>query len=133
MILSVLLTEKDTSEPRTSTCYTASTTVTAPVSPRVKKKATKRLSHVLDSSKTKKGCYSNLLANVIHTDIPGYQNFVRMPPAYFYLMKECIQYHIKKSVTNFRKPLEVRLKPTITLRHLATGESYTSLQYWRVG
>ena len=26
-----------------------------------------------------KGCYSNLLADLIHTDIPGYQNFLRMP------------------------------------------------------
>ena len=30
-----------------------------------------------------KGCYSNLLADLIYTDIPGYQNFVRMPPAFF--------------------------------------------------
>ena len=30
-----------------------------------------------------KGCYSNLLANLIQSDIPGYQNFVRMPPAFF--------------------------------------------------
>ena len=40
----------------------------------------------------------------------------------------------KKSVTNFRKPSEVGLKLAITLRHLATGETYTSLQYhWLVG
>ena len=27
-----------------------------------------------------KGCYSNILADLIHTDIPGYQNFVVLPP-----------------------------------------------------
>ena len=72
-----------------------------------------------------KGCYSNPLANIIHPDITGYQNFVRMPPAFFDLIKEHIHHHIKKSATNFRKPLEVGLKLAITLRHLATGETYT--------
>ena len=32
-----------------------------------------------------KGCYNNLLTDLIHTDIPGYHNFVRMQPAFFYL------------------------------------------------
>ena len=72
-----------------------------------------------------KGRYSNLLANVIHTDIQGYQNFVRMPPAFFDLIKECIHHCIKKSVTNFSKPLEVELKLAIMVRHLATGETVT--------
>ena len=81
-----------------------------------------------------KGYYSNLLADLIHTDIPGYQNFVRMPCASFDLIKERINHHIKKSVINFRKPLAVGLKLAIILRHLATGETYTSLQYhWLVG
>ena len=35
-----------------------------------------------------KGCYSNLLADLIHTDIPGYQNLVRMPPAFLALLKK---------------------------------------------
>ena len=46
----------------------------------------------------------------------------------FHLIEECIHHHMKKSVTNFRKPLEVGLKLAITLRHLATGETYSSLQ-----
>ena len=81
-----------------------------------------------------KGCYSNLLATLIHTDITGYLNFVRIPPAFLDLIEECIHHSIKKSVTNFRKPLEVGLKLTITLIRLATGETYTSMQYhWFVG
>ena len=76
-----------------------------------------------------KGCYNNLLA-----DIPGYHNFVSRPPAFVDLIEECIHHHIKKEVTNFRKPLEVGLKKAIPLKHLATGETYTSLQYhWLVG
>ena len=56
-----------------------------------------------------KGCYSNLLVDPIHTDIVGYQKFVRLPPAFFGLIKESIHQRIKKSSTNFRKPLEVGL------------------------
>ena len=75
---------------------------------------------------------------LITTDIPGYRNFTRMEPAFFYLIKERITphppTHLRKSITNFRKPLEVGLKLAVTLRDLSTGESYTSLQYhWRVG
>ena len=70
---------------------------------------------------------------LITTDIPGYRNFTRMEPAFFDLIEERNP-HLRKSETNFRKPLPVGLKLAVTLRHLSTGESYTSLQYqWRVG
>ena len=40
---------------------------------------------------------------------------------------------ITKKMTNCRSPLEPGLKLAITLRHLATGESYMSMRYlWRV-
>ena len=56
-----------------------------------------------------------------------------MEPAFFYLIEERITPHLRKSITNFRKLLEVGLKLAVTLRHLSTGEIYTSLQYqWRV-
>ena len=78
-----------------------------------------------------KGCYSIPLAELLQTDIPGYKilsgchlpfylieecttsrslspisDFVRMPPAF---LPHRRMHHIKKSVTNFRKPLEKRL------------------------
>ena len=81
-----------------------------------------------------KGCYRPLLGELITTNIPGYRNFTRMEPAFFYLIEERITPHLRKSITNFRKPLEVGLKLAVTLRHVSTGESYTSLQYhWSVG
>ena len=81
-----------------------------------------------------RGCYRTLLDELITTDIPGYRNFTRMEPAFFYLIEERITPHLRKPITNFRKPLEVGLKLAVTLRHLSTGESYTSLQYHgRVG
>ena len=81
-----------------------------------------------------RGCYRTLLDELI-TDIPGHRNFTRMQPAFFlYLIEERITPHLRKLITNFRKPLEVGLKVAATLRHLSTGESYTSLQnHWRVG
>ena len=57
-----------------------------------------------------------------------------MPAAVFDRIEERIHHRIKKEVTNFRMPLKVGLKLVITLRHLATGEMYKSLQYqWLVG
>ena len=75
-----------------------------------------------------------LLDKLITTDIPGYRNFTRMEPAFLNLIDERITPHLRKLTTNFRKPLEISLELAVTLRHLSTGESYTSLQYhWRVG
>ena len=56
-----------------------------------------------------------------------------MPPAFLTLLKKEFT-TTSKSHTNFRKPLEVGLKLAVTLRHLSTGESYTSLEYhWGIG
>ena len=80
-----------------------------------------------------RGCYRTLLDELITNDIPGYRNFTRMEPASFDLIEERITPHLRKSISNFRKPLKVGLKLAVTLGHLSTGESYTSLQYqWRV-
>ena len=85
----------------------------------------------LDTSKGGERMLQNTLTT---TNIPGYQNFIRMPAAFFDLNEERIHNRLKKSHTNFRKPLEVGLKLAVILRHLSTGESYTSLQYhWGVG
>ena len=73
------------------------------------------------------------MADLIHTDIPRYKNFVRMPPAFFTSSKNA---YTTKEVSHqyIRNPLEVGLKLAITLRHLATKETYTYLQYhWLVG
>ena len=79
-----------------------------------------------------RGYYKTLLNELITTDIPGYRTFTRMEPAFFYLIEERITPHLRMSTTNFRKPLEVRLKMAATLRYLSTGESYTSLQFhWK--
>ena len=81
-----------------------------------------------------RGCKRTLLDKLITTEIPGYCHFIRMPPDFFDLIEGRIYNRLKKSHTNFRKPLKVGLKLVVTLRHLSTVKSYTSLQYhWRVG
>ena len=37
-----------------------------------------------------RGCYRTLLDELITTDIPGYRNFTRMEPVFFYLIEERI-------------------------------------------
>ena len=54
-----------------------------------------------------RGCYRTLLDELITSDIPGYRNFTRMEPAFFYLIEERITFHLRMSITNFRQPLEV--------------------------
>ena len=71
----------------------------------------------------KRGCYRTLLDELITTNIPGYRNVPRMQPTFFDLIEERITSHLRKSITSFRKPLEVMLKLTVTLRHLSIGES----------
>ena len=70
-------------------------------------------------------------SDLINTDIPGYQDFVRLPLPFLPYPK-CIHHHLKKSVTNFNNPLEAGLKVAIAVRHLASGENYTTLQYHRL-
>ena len=84
--------------------------------------------HALDSSKEfERGCYRTLLANFIQIS-----QATRILSG-CHLLFEYIQNHIKKSVTNVQKPLEVGLLLTIKLRHLATGETHTYLHHhWLV-
>ena len=80
-----------------------------------------------------RGFCRTLLDELITNDIPGYRNFTRMEPAFFDLIEKRINPHLRKSESNFSKPLEVGLKLAVTLRHLSIGESSASLQYhWRV-
>ena len=114
-------TDKDTFERSTIICPRATTTASAPASHQ-EKKATQHLGHPIPwiIQRQEKGC--NLMDDNIHTDIPGYQNFVRIPPAFLTSSRNAFN-------TNFKKPLDNGQKLAITLRHQATRDTYTSLQY----
>lgn len=58
-----------------------------------------------------------------------FHNFCRMSPADFNVLLSLIERRISKSDTNFRKAIKPQEKLALTLRFLATGDSYASLKY----
>ena len=60
--------------------------------------------HLWILQKEVRGCCRTLLDELITTNILGYRNLTRMEPAFCYLIEERITPHLRKSITNFRKP-----------------------------
>ena len=58
-----------------------------------------------------------------------FKNLLRMDPTMFGQLLERVSPRIKKQDIRYRKSLEPGLKLAITLRHLATGETYHSLRF----
>ena len=81
-----------------------------------------------------RGAYHNIMAELYATDIPGFTNFMRMTPEFFEMIKTRLQPRLARQATNYRAPISVGEKLALTIRYLATGESYTSLScQFRVG
>lgn len=59
----------------------------------------------------------------------SFKNFLRMASCDFEYLVSMIGHKIARQDTNFRKAIPVREKLAVTLRFLATGDSYTSLSY----
>ena len=75
------------------------------------------------------GQYRKLLAELKKEDTKGFKNFLRMDYPTFREILDRIEPRIKKKGCNFRKPLSPGIKLAITLRYLASGDSYHSLMY----
>ena len=75
------------------------------------------------------GQYENLLYELHREDSKGYQNFLRMSPELFNELVERVGPLITKKDTFYRKALDPGLKIACTLRYMATGNEYSSLQY----
>lgn len=72
----------------------------------------------------KYGMYEKLMKHLREGDVKSFRNFVRMDPEMFIQMVEDLTPRLQKKTTSCRKPLSVGLKLAITLRYLATGDSY---------
>ncbi|KAJ8019743.1 Protein ALP1-like [Holothuria leucospilota] len=75
------------------------------------------------------GQYDSLLTELHKEDQRGYKNYLRITPDLFQEMVEKLTPRLQKQSTFMREPLQVGLKLAATLRFLATGNSYPSLQY----
>lgn len=52
-----------------------------------------------------------------------------MPKKHFDILLECVKQRIEKIDTHMRDSLPAKLKLEVTLRYLASGDYFTSLQY----
>ena len=75
------------------------------------------------------GQYEQLLQELRDEDRKGFKNFLRMDHAMFQELLQRVQGRLTKQDTNYRKALEPSMKLAITLRYMASGESYHSLMY----
>ena len=78
--------------------------------------------------------YYNLMESLRQRDPDSFKNFTRVEPAFFDELLDRLRLRITKKNTSCRDAIEPGLKLAVTLRHLATGNSYVDLGYsFRVG
>lgn len=71
----------------------------------------------------------NLINDLLFQESGQFENFVRMAYSDFKYLVSLIRPQVEKQTTHWRKPISVEERLAVTLRFLATGDSYTSLQY----
>jgi hypothetical protein len=79
--------------------------------------------------RTMYGQYEHLMQEMAREDKPGFKNFQRVDPELFQELLERVGPRIQHQDTFMRKALEPGLRLAITLRYIATGDSYKSLEY----
>jgi len=75
------------------------------------------------------GQYDQLMVELREEDVGAFRNFIRMEPRMFQELLDRVGPRLLKKDSFWRKALVPGLKLAITLRHLATGDSYQSLMY----
>ena len=65
-----------------------------------------------------------------HLDDPmAYRNFIQMPPELCQELEQRITAEFQRDRTLMRDPVSPGVKLAVTLTHLATSDSYSTLQY----
>ena len=79
------------------------------------------------------GIYDRTLQEVRVEDPGAFRQMVRLPPEMFDELLDRVGPMITKQDTNYRKALPPGMKLAVTLRHLASGDSYVSQMFgWRI-
>ena len=77
----------------------------------------------------KLGQYTKLMKELKKEDTKAFRNFLRLDYETFHEILQRIEGRITKTPNNYRTPLSAGIKLAITMRYLATGDSYHSLMY----
>ena len=81
----------------------------------------------------KRGTY-NLVREMAMWDKEMYFRYMRMTPTSFECLLRLVGERISKQTTNYREPVPPEQRLSVTIRHLATGESHISLSLqYRIG
>ncbi|XP_063221343.1 uncharacterized protein LOC134530450 [Bacillus rossius redtenbacheri] len=76
------------------------------------------------------GCVHRLVNEELKMEDPeSYKNYLRMDEQSFQKLKRVVESRIKKKSTNMRQSISVEKRLSVTLRFLATGETYQSLSF----
>ena len=76
-----------------------------------------------------KDAYNNIIQELRLDDVESYRRYLRMNTETFEELLLNISPKLEKQRTMMRKPLSVAEKLACTLRYLAIGESFSSLQF----
>ena len=76
-----------------------------------------------------KGAFANICRELATEDLPSFKNFMRMDYVTFQALVDKISHKISKNTTVMRKPISASERVALTLRFLATGESFSSLEF----
>ncbi|XP_050689716.1 putative nuclease HARBI1 [Eriocheir sinensis] len=82
-----------------------------------------------DSRRVQFGDFSQLMQELRLEDEGSFYNYLRMEPAMFDELLQRVGPRITKRETSWRQSLEPGLKLAVSLRFLATGDKYPTLQY----
>ena len=76
-----------------------------------------------------KGAFQNIVKELVDEDLPSFNNFMRMDCMTFQALVENISHKITKRTTMMRKAISASERVALTLGFLATGKSFSSLEY----
>ena len=93
-----------------------------------RKTKTTKMDSFMDSKKANTWSHA-LMQELLTEDPKGFQNFLRMGKTDFQELLAKVTPHIQRQDTWMREAISAAERLSITLRYLATGDSYHSLEY----